>query len=487
MKTIVITLAVMLSALPLTAQTTLPRVAPEQVGMSSRQLMRADSVIQRAIAQGEIPGAVLAVVRQGKMAYLKAYGNKQVYPTVVPMKVNTVFDLASCTKPIATAVSAMILIERGKLRLTDRVSLYLPEFTDNLRIIDLMTHTSGLPAYAPTAELKKKYGSPCPAGLLTYIATCKREFLPGTAFKYSCLNYIALQHVIETLCGQSLRDFAKANIFEVLGMAHTDYLPTVKKGDRWVNISPCPWAARIAPTEKLSNGSVFCGQVHDPLARILNGGVSGNAGLFSDANDIALLAAALQAGGELNGHRILSPLSVQTMRTVPRDLSAFGRTPGWDCYSPYASVKGDLLGAHAYGHTGYTGTSVVIDPDNDLSIILLANRVHPKDKGSVVRLRSLVANAVAAAVRPTPQTYTEHYYHRFLQFEDEAPIRRNDLVMLGNSLTEGGGDWAGLQEPNVRNRGIIGDEVNGVLDGLHLTPEGYALWCKALHKVLKAK
>lgn len=445
----------------------LPRVAPEQAGMDSHRLLYADQAIQKAITDKEIPGAVLAVVRDGKMAYLKAYGNKRLYPTIEPMDVHTVFDMASCSKAMSTAVCTMQLVERGQIRLLDRVSLYIPGFQGwkgengekrEIRIIDLLTHTSGLPSYAPVAQLQKKYGAPNPDGLIEHISTCKRSFKPGTGFQYSCLNFITLQRIIETVSGQSLRDFAKANLFDVLGMAHTDYQP-IEHG--------IP-ANLIAPTEKQKDGSVLCGQVHDPLARIMNGGISGNAGVFSCADDIAVFTAALMNGGEYNGHRILSPAGAKALRTVPREVAEFGRTLGWDIYSPYASNSGDLFGPNTFGHTGYTGTSIIIDPDNGTAVILLINAVHPEDKHSVVRLRSLVANAVAASICPPARTYTAHYYKRFLQFSDEAPITGKDIVMVGNSLTENGGDWrVRLKKKNIRNRGIIGDEAMGIYDRLH--------------------
>ena len=463
MKKLNIIIVLLLGSLSLSAQS-LQRVSPEQVGMDSKKLIYADSVILKAIGNKEIPGAVLAVVKDGKMVYLKAYGNKQVYPDTIPMDVNTVFDLASCTKPIATAVSAMILLERGQIRLEDRVSLYIPKFNGwvdslgakkNIRIVDLLTHTSGLPPYAPVSELEKKYGSPNPAGLIEYISTCKRDFEPQTKFQYSCLNYITLQNIIVTVSGKSLRDFAKKNIFDVLGMAHTSYQP---QGET---------LSRTAPTEKQKDGTVLRGIVHDPLARIMNGGISGNAGLFSDADDIGILVAALQNNGEWKGKRILSPLGVKTMRTVPANLAQFGRTPGWDNSSSYASNNGNLFGPNTYGHTGYTGTSVIIDPDNNISVILLTNRVHPEDKGEVVRLRSLVANVIAASVYPPQRVYTDYYYQRYRKFQAEEPISSQDIVMLGNSLTEGGGDWSKrLKTENVRNRGIVGDEIMGIYDRL---------------------
>lgn len=503
MKTFVSLLFLFLGLPSLMAQP-LQRVAPEQVGIDSRKLMYADEAIETAIADKEIPGAVLAVVRGGKMAYLKAYGNKRIYPNTEPMTTNTIFDMASCSKSMSTAVCAMILAERGKIRFLDPVSRYIPGFKDwesedgkdkkVIRIADLLTHTSGLPPYAPTAELEKKYGSPNPAGLMEYIAGCKRDFKPQTDFQYSCLNFITLQHIIETVSGQSLRDFARENVFDVLGMDHTDYLPCRRdKNGEWVNTALPHWAepakhsaansqlsiinsqlSKVAPTEKQPNGQVLCGQVHDPLARILNGGISGNAGVFSCAEDIAILCAALQNGGEWNGRRILSPQGVKAMRTVPRATASLGRSLGWDVFTAYASNSGDFFSPNTYGHTGYTGTSIVIDPDNDTSVILLINAVHPEDGHSVVRLRSLVSNVVASSLYPAPRIYTEHYYKRFLQFMDEPAIGNKDIVMLGNSLTENGGDWsARLGNKNVRNRGIIGDEVMGVYDRLHQILPGH--------------
>lgn len=451
------------------------KASPESVGMSSKHLKYADEIIEKAISDKEIPGAVLAVVKDGKMAYLKAYGNKEVYPNTVKMDVNTVFDLASLTKPVATATSAMILIERGQLRLMDKVNLFIPNFqgwktadgkTIDIRVVDLLTHTSGLPSYAPVETLEKQIGAPNPDGLINYIATCKREFEPLTNMQYSCLNFITLQRIVEIISKQSLQEFSKKNIFDVLGMAHTDYQP---KGET---------LSLTAPTQRQKDGSVLRGIVHDPLARVTNGGISGNAGLFSDANDLAIFATALQNGGEYNGKRILSPLGVKAMRTIPRSVAQYGRALGWDVFSAYSSNSGDLLSPNTYGHTGYTGTSIVIDPDNNLTVILLTNRAHPNDRGNVVRLRSLVANAVAGSVisqnnsdttnQPTSEPtrkYSDHYYNRVQLFTNEPPITPNDIIMLGNSITEGGRDWNSLLGmTNVRNRGISGDIAEGLAD-----------------------
>ncbi len=375
----------------------LPRTSPAKVGMDASRLSRADEIINASIADGSIPGAVLAVVKNGKMVYLKAYGNKSVYPQIEKMDVNTVFDMASVSKSMGTAMSFMQLIEQGKVRLYDNVAMYLPGFKGwvdtltgkktEIRIIDLMTHSSGLPPYGPTDELVKKYGSPNPAGLLEYIKNCRRDFAPTTNFQYSCLNFITLQYVLEKVTGTTLAEYAQANVFDRLGMKHTTYNP---KGEI---------LALCAPTEKQKDGSVLRGVVHDPLARLMNGGNSGNAGVFSCAEDIAILATALMNGGTYNGKTVLGKLTVQTMTTVPAGFEQLGRSLGWDNYSSYASNNGNLFHpVKTFGHTGYTGTSVVIDPVEKVAVILLTNRVHPEDKGSVVRLRATVANVVAGSI-----------------------------------------------------------------------------------------
>ena len=379
-----------------TSAQTLDVVAPEAVGLSGTRLANADRIIEQAIKDQTIPGAVLCVERHGKIGYLKAYGNKRVYPNTEKMTTNTVFDMASCSKAMSTATCAMILIDRGQLRLLDRVDQYVPGFenwkdtitgeTEAIRIINLMTHTSGLPPYAPVQDLKKKYGSPNPKAVVDWISHCRRLYAPEKGWTYSCCYYIIVMKVIEKITGQSIQQFAHDNIFAPLGMRYTDYRPTKEL------------AALCAPTEKQADGKCLLGVVHDPLACTMMAGLSGNAGLFSSAEDVATYCAAILNGGELNGKRILSPLAVKCMTTVPRSLEQFGHTPGWGNSTPYSSNLGDLLSSQAFGHTGYTGTSIVMDPVNDVAIILLTNCVHPVDKGNVVRLRSLVANAVAGSI-----------------------------------------------------------------------------------------
>lgn len=375
------------------------RVSPKDVGMDPVRLSKADDIINASIQNKEIPGAVLAVVRDGKLAYIKAYGNKSVYPKVEPMTENTVFDLASCSKVVGTAMSMAYLLEQGGYRLTDKVNMYIPGFqpyTDpqtgekiDIRIVDLLTHSSGLPPYVAPEIVIKKYGKADPDSLMSYICTMKRDFKPTTKFQYSCLNFITLQNILQKITGEKLCDYAQKHVFDVLGMKHTTYLPLNKP-----EIMPL-----VAPTEKQPNGKVLLGEVHDPLARIMNHGNSGNAGVFSNAEDLAILAAALMNNGEYNGKHVLGALTVEAMITVPEEVKSLGRSLGWDNYSPYASNNGNLFHpTKTFGHTGYTGTSFIVDPVSKTAVILLAHRVHPVDKGGVVRLRALVANAVAGSI-----------------------------------------------------------------------------------------
>ena len=367
-------------------------VSPSAENMDIHRLQLADQIIEKAIADSIIPGAVLLVARNNKIVYRKAYGYRELVPVKRKMEINTIFDMASVTKPVATATSAMILLERGQLRLKDRVSDFLPQFKHKnrfgkpIRIIHLLTHTSGLPPYAPVSELKEKYGSPNPDSLIAYIGRLPLEHEPGTYFKYSCLNFITLQNIIQTITGQTLKAFSEQNIFKPLGMHDTFFLPPKNK------------IKRCAATEMQPDGTVLLGVVHDPLARVMNGGISGNAGLFSTADDLAIFSAMMLNDGTWHGKRIMSKRTVEKMISIPKGFEPFGRALGWDVSSDYNSNIGDLFSNRAYGHTGYTGTSITIDPQSKTVIILLTNRVHPHDTGSVVRLRGQIANIVASSI-----------------------------------------------------------------------------------------
>jgi CubicO group peptidase (beta-lactamase class C family) len=373
----------------------LPQAKPEEVGMASGRLAFLDTLINEALARKDFPGAVLLVARKGKTVWRKAYGQSQWVPEGRPMDTNMIFDMASVTKPVATATSIMILVERGRIRLWDQVKDYVQEFApyileggipgEDARLWHLLTHTSGLQPYTDPKEVELKYGSPCPVDLLVkHIAGLRKQSLPGATFTYSCLNYITLAYIVKAVSGQTIADFAAGNIFKPLGMKNTFYNP------------PAEFVDRCVPTQ-VYDGIPLRGVVHDPLAR-LQGGISGNAGLFSTADDLAVFATMMLNGGESGKVRILSPLSVERMTEIFPRVNGNGRGLGWDLDSDYATVRGDLFGPASYGHSGYTGTSIWIDPETQTSVIFLTNRVHPDDKGDIKAMRSKVANVVAASI-----------------------------------------------------------------------------------------
>jgi CubicO group peptidase (beta-lactamase class C family) len=372
-----------------------PAARPEDVGMSSKHLAYLDQIVLEAIGRKDFPGAVLLVTREGKTVYRKAFGDSQWIPEPRPMTVDMIFDLASMTKPVATATSVMILVERGKIRLWDKVKDYVPDFVayveekgipgEDARLWHLLTHTSGLPPYTDPKEVEKKYGNPCSTeDLVKVIARIPKQFQPGKQFTYSCLNYITLASIVKKETGQSVADFAAENIFRPLGMTRTFY-----------NL-PAQFLPLCVPTQVI-DGRPLRGIVHDPLAR-LQGGVSGNAGLFSTADDLAVFAQMMLRGGEWNGVRVLSPLAVERMVEIFPKTAESGRGLGWDLTSDYGTVRGDLFGYGSYGHSGYTGTSIWIDPETKTAVIFLTNRVHPDDKGEIIAMRSKVANVVAASI-----------------------------------------------------------------------------------------
>ncbi len=375
----------------------LPTSSAEDAGMSADRLGRVDQVINDAIGRKELPGAVLLVARHGKTVLRKAYGESQWVPAHKPMAVDAIFDLASVTKPVATATSIMILAEMGKISLWDRVKMHVPGFVpyvddwgdkgEDARIWNLLTHTSGLPPYTDAEAARKALGGGAtvtPEQLVEYIAKLPKTNPPGAEFHYSCLGYITMADIIRRLTGKTIAEFAEENIFRPLGMSHTLYRAADKFPDRCV------------PTQVI-DGKPLIGVVHDPLAR-LQGGISGNAGLFSTADDLAVFAQMILNKGEWKGKRILSPLAVERMTSIYPRAPAAGRGLGWDLSSAYASNGGDLFGPRSFGHTGYTGTSIWIDPETETTVILLTNSVHPDDKGQAVPLRSRVANVVAASI-----------------------------------------------------------------------------------------
>jgi CubicO group peptidase (beta-lactamase class C family) len=367
----------------------------KNVRMSEERLKLIDTVIGEAIARKDFPGAVVLVGRENKIVYRRAFGESQWVPLHRKMEPDMIFDLASITKPVATATSIMILVERGKLSLWEKVKDYVPEFSlyiddkgqagEDARLWHLLTHTSGLPDYTDAKVAEEKLGKLVPTEtLVNYIAQLKKESPPGEAFKYSCLGYITLAYIIKKVSGQNVAEFSAEHIFEPLKMKHSFFKPREKFRELCV------------PTEVVK-GKPLTGIVHDPLAR-LQGGVSGNAGLFSTADDLAIFAQMLLNSGEKGKIRILGPLAVERMTEIYPRTAFSGRSLGWDLDSEYSSNGGDLFGPRSYGHTGYTGTSIWIDPETKTYVIFLTNRVHPDDKGAIITIRSRIANIVASAI-----------------------------------------------------------------------------------------
>ena len=416
-KTLTILAATLCLAACHPAETGIRRSTPYRQGMDESILARIDSTVNASIADGDIPGAVVGVVRNGTLVYEKAFGNKAVYPEVEPMTVETMFDLASVSKCVGTTLSFMQLVEQGQVRLVDPVKYYFPDFqpwTDpetgeqvDIKVQDLLTHSSGLDAYLPNvAAFVEEYGTNSPESLLRYICTrTGRNFRPGTQQLYSCLNFITLQFILEKVTGERLCDYAQLHVFDALRLKHTCYLPLNREDSAFPSAKNKADAtgkalSAIAPTEVQPDGSVLRGQVHDPIARLVNAGNSGNAGVFSNVEDLAVISAALLNGGSYNGQRVLQPLTVQKMFTVPAtNAPEVARALGWDTYYTGPYTSGDIFPLEQLrGHTGYTGTSILLSPDTNTAVIVLAHRVHPTDDGSASRLRSTVASIVAASI-----------------------------------------------------------------------------------------
>ncbi len=362
----------------------LPVVPPASVGMSAERLARIDVPVAAAIARQDVPGAVVLVGRNGSVVFRKAYGRRAIVPAPEAMTDDTVFDMASLTKPLATAISVMTLVERGLVRLADPVVKLLPAFgaggglRETVTVEELLTHRAGL---APDDPMSLYLGTPSEIFARKY-----REPLvsaPGSRFSYSDAGYETLGELVAKVTGESLDRYAERAVFGPLGMTETEFRPGGK--------GRLP-VSRIAPTELL-DGVPLRGVVHDPRARAL-GGVAGHAGLFSTADDVARFAQALLAGGK----GVLSPAGVAAM-TRPRAWGdADVRALGWDVSSHFSSNRGDLFPLGSWGHTGWTGTSLWVDPVTGVFVVVLTNRDHPDARGNAIPLRGEVASIAASAV-----------------------------------------------------------------------------------------
>jgi uncharacterized protein YbbC (DUF1343 family) len=344
-----------------------------------------DNVVEQAIEEDQIPGAVLLVAHNRRIVHRKAYGYRSLVPRRELMTVDTIFDAASLTKVVATTPALMKLFEEGKLRLNDRVTQYLPEFRggkSRITVRNLLTHFSGL---RPDLDLK-----PVWSGYRTGIDKALVDepvAPPGVRFTYSDINFILLGEIVQKLSGTTLPEYVRVNIFEPLGMKDTMFQP------------PPRLRRRIAPTGlDRRKRRPLRGIVHDPTSRYM-GGVAGHAGIFTTAEDLSRFAEMMLSLGRRGDVRIFSPLTVRKFTTPqsPPDQPVL-RGLGWDIDSPYSGNRGGLFPVGSYGHTGFTGTSLWIDPSTQSYVILLTNSVHPRRRPAITSLRGRIATVVAAAL-----------------------------------------------------------------------------------------
>jgi uncharacterized protein YbbC (DUF1343 family)/CubicO group peptidase (beta-lactamase class C family) len=432
------------------AQRAAPSGQPDRSGVDLARLDQIQPIVEAAIGEKKLPGAVILIGRGDRVVYEKAIGNRAVEPAVEPMTVDTIFDLASVTKVVATTTSIMKLVEDGRIRLSDRVAAFIPGFERfnkaNITVRHLMTHTSGLRPDLDLAEPWSGYEKGIELAI-DEVPTAP----PGERFVYSDVNYILLGEIVKRVSGMPLDQFAAQNIFAPLGMKETGFRPAT-------SLEP-----RIAPTEK-ADGRWLRGEVHDPTARRM-GGVAGHAGLFSTAADLSIFCRMLLDGGRDNGVRILAPLTVAKM-TSPATGSADPnvRGLGWDIDSSYSSNRGDLLPVGSFGHTGFTGTSLWIDPATREFVVFLSNRVHPDGKGDVTPLRAKVATIAAAAITDAPAQAgrTLPMTGRDFGPQGPAPVRaKSPPVLTGLDVLRAAG-FAPLRGKRV---GLVTNHTGRARDG----------------------
>lgn len=361
----------------------LPTAEPQDAGMHAARLNAIDDVVQEGLRREKMPGCVVMVGHQGSIVYHKAFGHRQLVPEKQPMHKDTVFDMASLTKPIATATSVMTLIEAGEIELEAPVSRYIPEFAANgkadITVKQLLVHMGGL---IPDNSIKDYSGTPAESfekiyALSTYVP-------PGEKFVYTDVGFIVLADLVQRVSGMNVHEYSQQHIFKPLGMTETGYLPREEL------------QVRAAVTQE-RDGQPMRGDVHDPRAWAL-GGIAGHAGLFSTASDLARYGQMMLNGGSLDGVVVMQPETVALM-IQPVQVSSGLRGLGWDIKSPYSSNRGDLFSPAAFGHGGFTGTAMWMDPELQLFVIFLSNRVHPDGKGSVNALAGRIGTLAAAAIR----------------------------------------------------------------------------------------
>jgi uncharacterized protein YbbC (DUF1343 family)/CubicO group peptidase (beta-lactamase class C family) len=450
--------------LPGLSQITTPLAKP-----NSDRFAPLDQLLQTAVANKLTPGVVCIVGHNGAVVYRKAFGFRAINPILEPMTVDTVFDMASLTKVMATTGSVMRLVQLGQIKLNDPVAKYIPDFAQNgkqdVTIRQLLTHYSGL-----RADLELR---PAWTGMEEGYRRANAEKLinpPGSTFLYSDINFIVLGELVQKVSGITLNQYAETFIFGPLGMNTTRFLP------------PLSLLARTAPTQvNEKTGEVLRAVVHDPTARAM-GGVAGHAGLFSTADDTAKFAQAMLNGGT----SVWSRAIVEKMTTPqqPPNLTVV-RGLGWDIDSPFSSNRGDLLPVGSYGHSGFTGTSLWIDPTTDSYIVLLTNAVHVTG-GTVIALRTEVATVVASLLNLSVPQEQKYRLSRITGYNEVAAasrriVARNGKTSLGIDQLESSDFEAlrqfGSNKPHIAlltNQGAIDSQGHRTIDvvahgsGLHL-------------------
>jgi uncharacterized protein YbbC (DUF1343 family) len=437
--------------------TKLELAVPDDVGMRSERLAFIDDVVQEGLDQKKMPGCVIAIGRHGKIALLKAYGNKRVEPTVEPMTVDTVFDMASITKPVATATSVMALVEQGKVRIRNHVTDYVPEFgvngKDSITIHQLLTHQGGL---IPDNAIEDYDNGIDEAfnriyNLETYVE-------PGSRFVYTDVGFILLADIIKRTSGLNVHEFSQKHIFEPLGMTETGYLPREEL------------RARAAPTEQREEHWMQ-GEVHDPRAYRLDG-IAGHAGLFSTATDLAVYAQMMLNGGTYHGKRILSEPTVERM-TRAYDVSSGTRGLGWDKQTGYSSNKAELFSDRAFGHGGFTGTVLWIDPELDMFFIFLSNRVHPNGSGNVNSLAGSIATITVAAIDDNLTEHATHENHAQVQTGLDV-LQASDFELLKGQRVGLITNHTGVNRDGISNVSLMSKSTNVKLTALFSPEHGIA-------------
>jgi uncharacterized protein YbbC (DUF1343 family)/CubicO group peptidase (beta-lactamase class C family) len=349
-----------------------------------------DEAMNDAVKTGEIPGVVVLVGRGDDTLYFRAVGSRRLVPEPQPMTRDTIFDVASLTKPFATTLAVMMLVERGDVRLDNPLGRYLKEFRrkdlEGITIRRLLTHTAGLVAIPSSGSING--GFPKAAGAL---ARLPLDFPPGQSFQYSDTGFLLLGEVVRRVSGLPLDRYVDKHVFKPLGLKDTTFNPPASLRDR------------IAPTE-FAHGRLLVGEAHDPRSRAV-GGVAGHAGLFSTAADLARLCRMLLSEGALDGQRIMQPTTVKLMWTRSAEGNG-SRALGWDISSTFSRTASIFFPPEAVGHLGFTGTSVWLDPTTRTYLIVLTNRVHPSGGGGdkIRELRTRVAAAAAATLFQAPLT-----------------------------------------------------------------------------------